>query len=393
MHIDMNSFFATCEVFKNPLLKNAPIAVVPHLKGNPVILASSYPAKYCGVKTGMRYSQAKKLCPSLQIFLSDPKFYRNISSKIMIVFKKFTPNVIPKSIDEATLDFTNVSIKQNNLEKVAFDIKKILKERVGDCFTCSIGVANSPFLAKVASNKHKPDGFYYLNPKSLLNFYSGLKLSDLHGVGKKTESKLNSLGIFTPIDFYNASLQFLQFHFKTHGYYWYLRLRGYSIDNLTIPKKSLGHSYHLRYFSNNLNYLKGIILKLSQKIGFRLRRHLLCAKTFYIYLKFVDGTKWTCRYTFTFYTNLDFEIYKNFIYIFNKNPYKNKKVKILLLSASSLSLNAYHKQKTLFGLDKKNQSFYKILDSINNKYGLFTLMPAKLLNYKNIATDRISFGR
>ena len=393
MHIDMNSFFATCEVFKNPLLKGLPVAVVPHLQGNPAILASSYPAKFKGVKTGMRYRDAKKLCPNLQIFLADASFYRKISQKIMSVFRDFTPKVIPKSVDEALLDFTNVNTGKKNMEQIAFAIKQALKKRVGECFTCSIGVANSPFLAKIASNVYKPDGYYYLNPNNLLSFYKSLKLSDLYGVGKKTEEKLNDLGIYTPIDFYNASLQFLQAHFKTNGYYWYVRLRGYSIDVLQTPKKSVGHSYHLKMFSNDYSYLTGIILKLSQKVGYRLRANSLSAKTFYVYLKFVDKTSWAHRQTFTTYTNLDFEIYKNFLQVFNKNPYKSKKVKILLISTSSLSLNNYHKQKSLFENNEKRLKFYTNLDKINNKFGAFTLMPAKLLNYKDIAPDRISFGK
>ena len=121
MHIDMNSYFASCEQQENPLLRGKPVGVVPYLNDHSAILAASYQAKALGIKTGTRVLEAKKICKDIKLVLADPPKYRYINKKFMKVFKKICPDVHAKSIDEAYLNFKKVPsidllLKENKID-------------------------------------------------------------------------------------------------------------------------------------------------------------------------------------------------------------------------------------------------------------------------------------
>src|SRR3989344_4495098 len=329
LHIDMNGFFASCEQQENYLLRNKPVGVVPYISNGSTILASSYEAKKVGIKTGTKVWEAKKLCPNIILRLADPPKYRYIHNKIMNVLKIFTPNVDAKSIDEAVMEINfspttrqqlrssgrealragKLKIKnfklrrkyhQEYMTKLASSIKEAIKNRVGYYLKCSIGVATNRFLAKVASNIHKPEGFYYLDSKNLDLFYDLIQLEDLYGVGPRIKYRLNKLGIYTPKQFKNASQDLLKVEFKTFGYYWHLRLNGYEIDDYASKRRTVGHSYHIPYDIKITNldrtsykkYLKGIILKLTEKTATRLRKYKLKTRCFSFYCYYSDKTSW-----------------------------------------------------------------------------------------------------
>ncbi len=201
-HLDLNSCFASVEQQANPLLRYRPIAVTAYSADRGCILASSYEAKKMGVKTGMRFSDAKKLCPNLFSLVSDPAKYRFVHKQVKKLLQNYCPSVTAKSIDEFVLDFTDFKHQNLNLQNLFLEIKREIKNQIGDYLTVSVGIAPSSYLAKVASNLKKPDGLEEINSQNFLEVYSKLDLTDLTGISTKTATRLNMVGIETVTDLY-----------------------------------------------------------------------------------------------------------------------------------------------------------------------------------------------
>ena len=242
MHLDLNSCFATIEQQANPLLRGKPIAVAAYSTPSGCILAPSIEAKKLGIKVGMRVKEGKLLCPQLQVLSPDPWKYRNIHLQLRDLISEYTADFSPKSIDEFVLNFEGYPSFNLGLKKVALEIKRKIKSQIGDWLTISVGIGPNRFLAKLASNLKKPDGLEEINCHNYQQVYSGLNLADLNGIKNANVIRLNNAGIFTVTDFYNSSIDKLKSAFHSIlGYYWYLRLHGWEIDDVSSDRKSFGN--------------------------------------------------------------------------------------------------------------------------------------------------------
>jgi DNA polymerase-4 len=230
MHIDLNSAFASIEQQAYVHLRNKPIAVAAYNSPSACVIAPSVEAKTYGVKVGNTVREAKQLCPGIIIRTPDSSKYRAVHTAFRNLFREYSPDVVPKSIDEAVINFEGTPILRNkNLVDVGMEIKKRMKDEIGDFLRCSIGIGTNRFLAKTGASLHKPDGLDVIDHTNIKDVYSKLNLIDLCGINTRFQARLNSNGIFTPSDFFNASLPKLQKEvFKSvMGYYWFLRLRGW----------------------------------------------------------------------------------------------------------------------------------------------------------------------
>ena len=246
MHLDINSCFATIEQQANPLLRGKPIAVAAYNTPNGCLLAPSVEAKKLGLKVGMRVREGLLLCPDLIVLTPDPEKYRSVHHSLEKILSQYTSVVIPKSIDEFVLDFSGTPAFTRGLSIIALEIKRRLKEELGECLTVSIGLAPNRFLAKTASNLHKPDGLDEINKSNFLKVYQQLSLTDLTGIARSSSLHLNKAGIYTVLDFLQADLQTLHSAFSSiSGYHWFQRLRGWEVDQTEWATKSFGHSYSL----------------------------------------------------------------------------------------------------------------------------------------------------
>lgn len=407
MHIDLNSCFASVEQQANPFLRGKPVAVCAYTTPSGCILAASVEAKRLGIKTGMRVKEGKLLCRNLVILPSDPWKYRNVHLKLKKLLENYSSEVIPKSIDEFVVDFSGYEIASSRasrndntripyggsqLKGVALKIKKRIKEEVGDWLTVSIGIAPNRFLAKLASNFHKPDGLDEINCKNYLDCYLGLKLTDLPYIKARNALRLNRVGIHSVFDFYNAPLWKLRAAFHSiNGYYWYMRLRGYEIDDVTFARRSYGNSYALPKPFSKIEDLSPIISKLTEKMSFRLRRAGYMASGVHLAIVYRNGHFWHKGIGFDkgFFESGD--IYKKILQIFNLNPYKfpvgNVFVSVYnLKKITSLQLNFFEDI-----VRKKKLS--EAVDGINERWGDFVISPARmLLGNKEMVPDRIAFG-
>src|SRR3972149_2500721 len=294
MHIDLNSCFARIEQQANPHLRGKPIAVAAYTTPSGCILAASVEAKKLGIKTGMRVKDGKLLCKDLIVLPPDPWKYRNVHLALRQLLSEYTPHITPKSIDEFVLGLKGCpSLSAGDMKHIAREIKERIKEEIGDWLMVSVGIAPNRFLAKLASNLHKPDGLDEINKDNFLNCFLKLRLVDLPYIKARNEIRLNGTGIYSVIDFYNAPLWKLKAAFHSIGsYYWYLRLHGYEIDDVAFARRSYGNSYALPKPFSELSDLSPIISKLTEKMSFRLRRAGYMASGVHLAVIYRNGHFW-----------------------------------------------------------------------------------------------------
>lgn len=393
MHIDLNSCFATIEQQVNPLLRGKPVVVAAYSTPNAFILAPSIEAKRMGIKMGMRIRDAQEVIPGVIVRTPDPMLYRDVHMKFKKIFADYSPEVIPKSIDEAIIDFTPVANLHTDLRSVAKEIKYRMKTEIGEWIFCSIGIGTNMFLAKLGASLHKPDGLTLIDHTNLLDTYKNCELLDFCGINVRYQLRLNMNGIYTPLDFFHAPREKLQkVVFRSIiGARWYEKLRGFEADAREFPTKSIGHQYALKIPSDNEQELNRLIMKLCEKMGRRLRKKGYMARGIHMWFAYKDHTGWHKGKAFghNLYTTL--ELYRHAKHIFDLQPEKKP---ITHMGVSSYHLSEYNvMQLSIFEEeDKKAKNVTAAADELNDRYGEFTVVPGIMMEMDNLILDRIAFG-
>src|SRR3954469_2918645 len=232
MHVDLNSAFCTIEQQANHFLRGKPVVVAAYNSPNGCVVSPSIEAKQYGIKTGMTVRDAKLLYPAVIVLTPDPAKYRAVHLMFCKIFRDYSPDVTPKSIDEAVIDLTDtLCLFKGTVEDIGKEIKRRFRTEIGEWMSCNVGVSTNRFLAKLAASLHKPDGLDVIDHTNVLDVYRQVKLLDLSGINTRFQARLNAHGIFTPLEFLAAPLPLLKYQvFRSiNGYYWYLRLRGHEI--------------------------------------------------------------------------------------------------------------------------------------------------------------------
>jgi DNA polymerase IV len=196
LHVDMDAFFASVEIRRRPELTGKPVIVGGGVRG--VVAAASYDARRYGVHSAMPASQALRLCPNAVVVRPDHETYRAVSAQVMTILRDVTPAVEPLSLDEAFLDVSGVRRLFGRPVEIAIALRNRMAETLQ--LTCSIGVAPTKFVAKVASSRCKPDGLLLVPAAEVLSFLHPLPVTVLWGVGTRTAEPLHRLGVRTVAD-------------------------------------------------------------------------------------------------------------------------------------------------------------------------------------------------
>ncbi len=394
MHIDLNSAFAMIEQQAHPSLRHKAIGVTNRISKHCCIIAASYEAKNLGIKVGMRLDEALLITPNFIILETDPAKYHYVYQKLMSIMKSYSPSVKMKSIDEGIIDFHD-SLKyvhHQSLESIGQEIKEKLKQEIGDWITVNIGIGTNQFLAKVAASLHKPDGMDKIDHKNLIKTYQQLKLTDLTGIASHYEARLNAAGIYTPLDFLQASADTLnRLVFRSvNGENWYQRLRGFEVDNFTTKLGHIGRQWVLNKPTNQNNLLLPSLQFLCQTTGKKLRFKNVDARGIMIWLRFNNGENWYQRkmYKVSFFS--DHDIYQKALYLFNQRP-NNMIVQTMGITCYQLTKSA---RNQISLLDQVNRDHWltTAIDTINEKYGDFKIFSAGSLNSTKLIKQKIPFG-
>ena len=286
IHIDMDAFYAAVEQREFPELRGKPVVVggVPNSRG--VVATCSYEARVFGIRSAMPASHAYRLCPDA-VFLR-PRFeaYRAVSAEIRAIFHEFTERVEAISLDEAYLDVTASPILQGSATRIAQAIKRRILESTR--LTASAGVSYNKFLAKIASDRDKPDGLCLILPEQVREIIAGLPIGGFHGIGKATEAKMKALGIHCGRDLERLSLAALVQQFGKVGEHYYRIARG--IDERPVipnrPRKSWGAETTFPVDLSDKAEMLGQLAKLAEGVLQKLARHKLLACSLTVKVKY-----------------------------------------------------------------------------------------------------------
>lgn len=239
IHIDMDSFFASVEQRDFPEFKGKPL-VVGHRGPRSVVAAASYEARKYGVYSAMPMSVALRKCPDLIVTPHRFDVYQEVSANIRHIFHEYSDLVEPLSLDEAYLDVTQAKKGPASASLIAMEIKKEIQKREG--LIASAGVSYNKFLAKIASDMDKPDGFFLIEPADAEGFLEDLDIALFFGVGEKTAQKMHRMNVFKGRDLKSLPREELIKHFGKAGNYFYDVVRG--IDDRPVvsfrERKSIG---------------------------------------------------------------------------------------------------------------------------------------------------------
>jgi DNA polymerase-4 len=249
IHVDMDAFFASVEQRDNPELRGKPVAVGGS-SGRGVVAAASYEARRFGVRSAMPSVTAKRLCPDLVFCKSRFDVYREVSQQIRAIFRHHTDLVEPLSLDEAYLDVTEDKLGIGSATRIAELIRQEIRAKTR--LTASAGVSYNKFLAKIASDQNKPDGFCVIRPGQGAAFVAELPIRRFHGVGPKGAEKMARLGIETGGDIAAKEIEWLRAHFGSFADYLYRAARGIDLRPVRSSRirKSVGGE---RTFSRDLS--------------------------------------------------------------------------------------------------------------------------------------------
>ncbi len=288
IHIDMDAFYASVEQRDNPQLKGKPVIVGGQPDKRGVVAACSYEARKFGIHSAMSSARAYKLCPQA-VFLY-PRFdkYKAVSARIMEIFHEYTDLVEPLSLDEAFLDVTRNKKGIESATQIARQIRKDIFEKTG--LTASAGVSYNKFLAKVASDYHKPDGLTVVTPDKAHSFIDRLPIRKFFGVGKVTEKKMLGLGIKTGADLKKLSKDDLIHIFGKYGGYFYNIAHGMDSRPVTVERirKSLGKEITLSRDIDNIEEMCTILDHIAHEVENELKKRGLKGRTITLKVKYHD---------------------------------------------------------------------------------------------------------
>lgn len=215
IHVDMDCFFAAVEIRDNPEYQNKPIAIGHPTAKRGVLATASYEARKYGVRAAMPTQMALKKCPKLIIVPMRMEAYKEASAKVFEIFKSYTHLVQGLSLDEAFIDVSECSNHQGSATLIAQEILTKIYEKTG--LTASAGVANCKFLAKIASDRNKPNGLCIIKPSEVDSFVRALEIREISGVGPKSAEKLQAQGLYTCADIQAFGIVQMEKHFGTSG--------------------------------------------------------------------------------------------------------------------------------------------------------------------------------
>lgn len=394
MHIDLNSCFATVTQQAHPRLRGKPLAIAAYTSAGGCILASSIEAKKLGIKTGMRVRDAREICPDIIVRENDPDLVRDVSRKFMRICADYSPDVTPKSVDEIVMNFAPTrDYHKKTLTEIGQEIKKRFHDEIGEWIFCNVGISTNRFLAKLASSLHKPDGLDIIDHKNLKSVYSSVSLTDLNGINVRYQVRLNMVGIFTPLDFFDATDQTLRKQvFKgITGHYWYLRLRGFEVDDYKSERKSYGQEYSLGKKTSDPEKLASLIMMLTEKMGRRLRSSGNAAQGVHLALLYDDWTHWHRGHKFNEFLYTTPELFRKAMVIFSEAPIKKVVRKVAVTCFDLIPIDFM--TPSLFDTEvEKKRQVSRAVDLINDRYGEYVVAPALMMKSRKTVIDRIAFG-
>jgi DNA polymerase-4 len=394
LHIDFDSYFASCEQQFNPKLRGKPIGVTAQ-NGRTCIIAASREAKKMGIKSPSRTWEAIKIVPSMIFVPAQFEKYWEITQKFLNICKDFSPFVELFSLDEVFIDITSTQELFGGKYQIINKIKKRIENEIGEYITVSVGISHNKLLAKLASGINKPNGTLEISPQNIWQIYAKVQLTDFCGIGRRIEKRLNRLRIYTPLDLHNVSLAVLIREFKDVEGHFLKNLGNGEDDSVVIPyytfmeTKSVGRSYCLPQNTYDQRLILQNIYELCEEISLKLRRLDKKGRTVFLYLggnRSAHGRK-----TIIDYIDSAAEIFTICQLLYQEwewdkaSDSEQKMVRQISISVGNLQ-DCKNLTLSMFENDDKKAKVSKTVDKINEKFGDHTVRNGFLLYGPNLKT-------
>ena len=373
LHLDLDAFFCAVEEQRDPSLSGKPFAVGGQPETRGVVASCSYVARAFGVHSAMPMAQAVRLCRGLIIVSSRHGAYERASTKVMERLYALTPLVERVSIDEAFLDVTS---RREPGEAVARELQRTIREDLG--LPCSLGVAASKLVAKIANNVGKasarsegpPNAILVVPPGKEAEFLAPLPVKALWGVGPKTAAGLEALGMRTIGDLARWREVDLVGRFGAHGHSLAFHARGIDDEpvEVTHETKSISKETTFAQDVGDRDVLEGTLLALAEGVGRELRREGLKCRTVNLKFRRPDFTTLTRQVTLREPTDLDQRIYREAKRLMNKVWRPGQQVRLIGVGASKLDASA--EQLSLWDPgSEKEEHLQEAIDSLRERFG------------------------
>lgn len=379
LHADMDAFYASVEQRDHPELRGRPVAV-GGAGGRGVVAAASYEARRFGIHSAMPMVRARRLCADLVVMPARFDVYTAVSRQVMGMFRDVTPLVEPLSLDEAFLDVGGARRLLGEPVEIAGDLRLRVREELD--LAVSIGVAPTKFLAKLCSNKAKPDGLKHLRADEVEGFLRPLPVSDLWGAGPKTVERLTDYGFRTVGHLADTDERTLvrvvgdalgrQLHRLAHGL----------DERRVVPHEAAKSVSNETTFDEDVDdpeQLVRVILRLADKVGHRLRDAQLSGRTVTLKVRFASFETITRSTTLAQPTDRTHDISDHAVELFHSLRLERARVRLLGVGVSGLGDGAAARQLAL-DVDQRWEQVDAVADAVRARFEGLTVSAASLLD-------------
>jgi DNA polymerase-4 len=380
LHVDMDAFYASVELIDRPHLRGRPVIVGGGFSRG-VVLSATYEARRFGVHSAMPMSRARRLCPQAEVVEPDHHRYAAVSRGVMEIFRSVTPAVEPLSLDEAFLDVSGAVRRLGSPTRIA----EHLRDRVADeqLITCSVGVAATKFVAKLASGRCKPDGLLVVPAAETVAFLHPLPVGALWGVGERTEEQLARLGLRTVGDIAHVPEPTLR---RALG-----EAVGHQLHELSwgrdprpvVPvqaERSVGAEETFARDVDDPDVVLRELLRLSERTAARLRSAGLAGRTVVLKVRFADFTTITRSRTLPEATDLGRDVYGTVRALWTALRLERARIRLVGVRVEQLvDADRQHHQLTLDERPEGWRHAELAVDAASARFGAGAVRPAALL--------------
>ncbi len=388
--LDFNSYFASVEQQLRPELRGRPVGILPVLAETTCCIAASYEAKRHGVKTGTSVADARRLCPGIALVQARPSVYVEMHHRLMDRVNQVIAITEVLSIDEVVCELTGSWQREEVAVKLAREAKRRIRAEVGECLTSSVGIGPNRFIAKMASNMQKPDGLTVVHSHELPQRLYGLKLADIHGVGRAMLARLEQYGIHTVEALCLADKATLRRIWGgVGGERMYDQLRGEDVPVVPTRRGSVSHSHVL---PPQLRFDQGayaVLSKLTQKAARRMRGEGFLCKRLEVVVGWRNRAPWAVEARFNAMSDT-LGLLRVLDTLWAERPRGREPVKVGvalkdLAPASQSALPLFPGQTAAPGLDA-------VLDKLHQRFGNDAIYFGGAFRAQHEAPMRISFN-
>jgi DNA polymerase-4 len=392
LHVDMDAFYALASLLSRPELKGTPVIIGGGNRG--VVLSATYEARAFGVAAAMPIARARRLCPQATVVAPDHARYERISQAVMAVFASVTPIIEPLSLDEAFLDVSGARRRLGTPCQIAQRISDTIADEQG--ITCSVGVASTKFVAKLASGLAKPDGLLVVPAAEVVAFLHQLPVGALWGVGERTEETLQRLGLHTVGDIAHTPVDTLRRALGDNAGPALHALAWGRDSRPVVPihrERSIGADETFSFDVDDPAYIHRQLLKLSDRTAARVRAAGLVGRTISIKVRFSDFTTITRSRTLRDPTDVSRDIYATARALFDGLGLQRARLRLVGVRVEGLTESDHAPIQGL--LDEPEHGWRdadRAVDRASARFGAGAVRPASLVEGERSATTPMRDG-